>query len=553
MVVTRKRKQDDSGGGTTTGTPGSMRTTARCVSGSGTPVTTRRSRRVTDTVTTTPKTSAVKQKVTIPDAKTPVVKQKVTIPDIKTPEEPPQTESKDDELADTTESPLQRKCVVKLKNIATPIPQAGGEKDVSGSKVALASTPRRSRRLSGSLEDASKGDKDTGAAGSTPKVSTPRRSRRLSGSGLDDSSQDTPSKKSFTIARILGVEEKPKEEVIKRNILPVIEEDAEQVAGSPKKNVTKEVLVSEDQEEEEVDSAIPIVTQAKSESQTKRVVPEKSTLINQEAKTTVDSPVDDGDVKLYLSADDSTDAHQQKPDEVMETEDIVTSSAVDNTASDNSNKEVETKGELNGTIDSEKPRINSKKVSHVTESNAGQETKAESKESSTVDGSHVPSNTPLDENANKDKMSGLNTQPLVSAGVKKAYKVIPEMEKKIDQLRSIPKGRSVSGRWWKAEKQRFRSINKDASGKKSWSRKMQLKQWRGDVMAKSAAIEAEKLKKKEDLKERQKLNKTRREENARKSEIVQVIKDPRKIKKMKRKQLRYLATRDTTNMQPVQP
>ena len=70
---------------------------------------------------------------------------------------------------------------------------------------------------------------------------------------------------------------------------------------------------------------------------------------------------------------------------------------------------------------------------------------------------------------------------------------------------------------------RFRSINKDATGKKSWSKKMQLKQWREDVLAKSAAIEAEKQKKKEDLKERQKLNKIRREENAKKSEVVQVV------------------------------
>lgn len=42
-------------------------------------------------------------------------------------------------------------------------------------------------------------------------------------------------------------------------------------------------------------------------------------------------------------------------------------------------------------------------------------------------------------------------------------------------------------------------------------------------MARSAAIEAEKQQKKEDLKERQRINKIRREENAKKSEIVQVV------------------------------
>ncbi|XP_063881347.1 TNF receptor-associated factor family protein DDB_G0272098-like [Scylla paramamosain] len=221
------------------------------------------------------------------------------------------------------------------------------------------------------------------------------------------------------------------------------------------------------------------------------------------------------------------------------------------------NTAMETEEEQDAVLSVEEPNCESTKV---IESNGSQESKTESTDlpesndiqertetSIACSDMHTTSKT-SDENGNSAEMNSVNGLLSVVAGGKKVTKVIPELEKKINQLRSIPKGRPISGRWWKAEKQRFRSINKDATGKKSWSKKMQLKQWRGDVMAKSAVIEAEKQKKKEDLKERQRINKIRREENAKKSEIVQVIKDPRKIKKMKRKQLRYLEMRDTTNL-----
>ncbi|XP_053627898.2 polyamine-modulated factor 1-binding protein 1 [Cherax quadricarinatus] len=123
-----------------------------------------------------------------------------------------------------------------------------------------------------------------------------------------------------------------------------------------------------------------------------------------------------------------------------------------------------------------------------------------------------------------------------------------ELANKIAELKKTPRGLPVSGRWWKKEKERFRSINKDATGKKSWEKKMKIKQNRQNVMAKSAAIQAEKQRKKDELRERRRLNKIRREENAKKAEIVQVIKNPLKIKKMKRKQLRYIETRDTSEI-----
>lgn len=70
---------------------------------------------------------------------------------------------------------------------------------------------------------------------------------------------------------------------------------------------------------------------------------------------------------------------------------------------------------------------------------------------------------------------------------------------------------------------RFRSVMKDTTGMKSWNKKMQRKKEREEVLAKFTAIESEKQQHKEDLKKRQQLNKIRREENEKKSEIVQVV------------------------------
>ncbi|XP_071516897.1 uncharacterized protein [Panulirus ornatus] len=122
----------------------------------------------------------------------------------------------------------------------------------------------------------------------------------------------------------------------------------------------------------------------------------------------------------------------------------------------------------------------------------------------------------------------------------------------LSELKNVTRGVPISGRWWKKEKQRCSFIMKDATGKRSWRKKMRIKQERQDVLAVSAAIREEKQRKKDELKRRQELNKIRQAENAKKSEIVQVIKDPRKIKKMKRKQLRYIEKRDTTELQKLQ-
>ena len=111
-------------------------------------------------------------------------------------------------------------------------------------------------------------------------------------------------------------------------------------------------------------------------------------------------------------------------------------------------------------------------------------------------------------------------------------------------------GRRKSGRFWKGERDRFRSVIKTKGLKQACSQKRiaQKEQYlRVKEYEKSLKEESKRIK--EEHRQRREENKTKKLENEKKNEVVQIIKNTAKIKRMKKKQLRMLAKRDVAIIQ----
>ncbi|XP_046738703.1 coiled-coil domain-containing protein 86 [Diprion similis] len=138
---------------------------------------------------------------------------------------------------------------------------------------------------------------------------------------------------------------------------------------------------------------------------------------------------------------------------------------------------------------------------------------------------------------------GDKAKPTMSNPLKKVNK----LEKHVEKL-TIPKGKPKSGRVWKEQKTRFSSIIKTRGTRLSFEKKQKLRDDMKRIKELSRSVIARRESEREAKKQRRIENLKRAEENRKKSEIVQVIKNTSKIKKMKKKNLRKLEKRDTTNM-----
>lgn len=110
----------------------------------------------------------------------------------------------------------------------------------------------------------------------------------------------------------------------------------------------------------------------------------------------------------------------------------------------------------------------------------------------------------------------------------------------------VPLGKPKSGRVWKdRNKQRFSALVRDKPLCTSWQKKMDAKREKELLKQYSLQLKEQKDRQKEEKRKRREDNLKRRAENERKAEIVQVIKNTAKIKRMKKKQLRKIEKRDT--------
>lgn len=103
-----------------------------------------------------------------------------------------------------------------------------------------------------------------------------------------------------------------------------------------------------------------------------------------------------------------------------------------------------------------------------------------------------------------------------------------------------------SGRFWKGERDRFRSVIKANKGlKQSLKQKNRLKEEKSRAKLYEQSLKEATKREREELRERQEENKKRREANAKKNEVVQEVKNMAKMKRMKKKNLKLLVKRDT--------
>ncbi|XP_016055914.1 PREDICTED: coiled-coil domain-containing protein 86 [Miniopterus natalensis] len=130
----------------------------------------------------------------------------------------------------------------------------------------------------------------------------------------------------------------------------------------------------------------------------------------------------------------------------------------------------------------------------------------------------------------------------------------PKKLKEELEVPTIPKGKPKSGRVWKdRSKKRFSQMVQDKPLRTSWQRKMRDRQERKLAKDFARHLEEEKEKRRQEKKQRRAENLRRRLENERKAEIVQVIRNPAKLKRAKKKQLRSIKKRDTLALLQKQP
>ncbi len=107
------------------------------------------------------------------------------------------------------------------------------------------------------------------------------------------------------------------------------------------------------------------------------------------------------------------------------------------------------------------------------------------------------------------------------------------------------RGMPKSGRFWKTPKQKFKSIRtiqKTPALHKKYREEIKR------VKELSKQIKEEKKQEKELQKQRREENIQRRKENELKSQTLQIIKNPAKLKRMKKKHLRQIQKRDIESL-----
>ena len=121
---------------------------------------------------------------------------------------------------------------------------------------------------------------------------------------------------------------------------------------------------------------------------------------------------------------------------------------------------------------------------------------------------------------------------------------LPKLLEQVFSSKQIPRQKPKSGRFWKGERSQFRQIKKDRGQRLTFEQRVKMKEEKQRNQELAEMLNQRKKQAKEDQRKRMEENKEKRLENERRTEQYQIIKNPAKLKRMKKKQLRMLEKRD---------
>jgi len=396
-----------------------------------------------------------------------------------------------------------------LAEAASPAPATPGRRSrrLSGEYAALTAggTPARRRLLDNVTASPSRlgspARKTRRISGGDDRPSTPsRRSRRLSGCSADGDDEEAPQPPPTIPDVIQEVEE---------------EEAGEEQVVKNTENKGAEVTTEESRNEKPED---PAAAEHAEKTDSKTAMSEPS-----------DTPPA---VKVLESINEEPGNVEKMEEEIQEVQaDKVEENQVVNSGNEEEVGEVEVDESVE--INSEKSKSEKTVVEDSEKENMPSDEKTsdmDTNEKKTVEDDSFSS-------AACDVISSTNTlianlrQEMASRNSLVAPKQIPRQKPK-------------SGKFWKAERSAFRAIKKDKGQRLSFEQRLALKEEKVRNRDLAKTLLEQKNQKKEEMRKKIEENKAKKLENEKKAEQFQVVKNPAKIKRMKKKQLRQFEKRD---------
>jgi len=399
-----------------------------------------------------------------------------------------------------------------LAEAASPAPATPSRRSrrLSGEYAALAAggTPARRRLLDNVTASPSRlgspARKTRRISGGDDRPSTPsRRSRRLSGCSADGDDEEAPQPPPTIPDVIQEVEE---------------EEAGEEQVVKNTQNKSAEVVIEEESREEKPEDPAAAEHTEKTDSKTA------------EKSESSDKPA----VKVLESINEEPGNVENMEKEIKEVQVVKDDTAEENQV-------------VNSRVEEEVEEVKvDESVEIESEKSKSEKTVVEDSEKENMPSDEKASDMDTNEKTVEDDSFSSAACDVISSTNTLIANLRQEMASRNSLVapKQIPRQKPKSGKFWKAERSAFRAIKKDKGQRLSFEQRLALKEEKVRNRDLAKTLLEQKNQKKEEMRKKIEENKAKKLENERKAEQFQVIKNPAKIKRMKKKQLRQLEKRD---------